>query len=196
MKVDQDISDSDDQNCKRKRPNLVKYNISLLSNEKNCNFENSQIPSKLLFELASLSSAKFKIELKAKFKSLVLPLDNNQDKEKDENLNYFTYLNQNFNKNKKNQPNKTNESGESNYIQLNCVLMNRKLALVPPIRILLEYNYPESNPFVDCEEMCDHEDDMLPGYSKKKKNTINIRLNFLKIKKITYQPNKKVVWEF
>lgn len=56
---------------------------------------------------------------------------------------------------------------ENDYVILKCDIVNRSLTLVPPIRIFVPYNYPDENPFVDCIQLDEFGDDMLPEYSKK-----------------------------
>lgn len=105
---------------------------------------NEKIPKKLLHELAILSALQFKIEVKSKYQSLVLPAQDEtvSDLPKDES------------------------PLENDYVNLNCNITNRKLVLVPPVRIFVPYNYPDVNPIVDNIQLDDTEDDMLPGYSK------------------------------
>ena len=52
------------------------------------------------------------------------------------------------------------------YVNLNCKIINRKLVLVPSIRVFVPYNYPDANPIVDNIQLDEFNDDMLPGYSK------------------------------
>ena len=131
---------------------------------------NETIPKKLLVELAALSNLKFRIEIKSKHQSLVLPLlfkkDSNQVDV--ENLNLVT-----FSENKPEPASLTDENKTANsispldndYITLRCRIISENVALVPPICILTPYTYPETNPIVDCIQLDEFDDDMLPEYS-------------------------------
>lgn len=54
----------------------------------------------------------------------------------------------------------------NDYIILICKINNAQLVLVPPIKIYVPYDYPQSNPFVELLQLDDMDDDMLPDYSK------------------------------
>ena len=54
---------------------------------------------------------------------------------------------------------------QNEYIISKCYITNENLTLVPPIRIFIPYNYPDVNPFVDCVQLDEFDDDMLPEYS-------------------------------
>ena len=143
---------------------------------------NENIPRKLLIELASLSTLKFKVEAKSKSQSVVLPialhnrgglgLQQIQTSIKLENSNDNTDQalpkSVDVAKSRENDDgsSKTTMSLENYYVTLKCTIVNKSLALVPPIRIFIPYNYPESNPLVDCIQLDEFDDDMLPEYSK------------------------------
>ncbi len=106
----------------------------------------------MLNELAALPNSQFRIEIKSKYQSLVLPklkLESESENESDiDNTNF------------------SNSSPlENDYVNLNCKIINRKLYLVPPIRIFVPYNYPDSNPIVDNIQLDEFNDDILPKYS-------------------------------
>jgi hypothetical protein len=138
---------------KKSNPNIL--NKKLQINKKQAR----SIPKELLFELASLPADKYKIEIKSKYMSLTLPpsslpssprstIDENNDQqmdiENDENFNKYS----------------------DDYVLLVCNLNNEnKPLLVPPIRIYAPYDYPNSNPIIECIQADDTEDEMLPEYS-------------------------------
>ena len=126
-----------------------------------------RVPTKLLIELASLSSEKFRVELKSRTQSITLPLQDNSNHSntprEDDIAAAFNLSNDDI---KDSTLRIAGSALEKNYITLTCLIVNKQVALVPPIRILLPYNYPEMNPLVDCVQMYDNDDDMLPGYSK------------------------------
>lgn len=128
------------------------------------------IPRKLLIELASLSPQKFKIEAKSKCQTVVLPIN-------------VTTRTATGLENRTPVPKAkvaTNGNGaaataaaaasasplENYYVTLKCTIVDKSLALVPPIRIFIPYNYPESNPLVHCIQLDEFDDDMLPEYSQ------------------------------
>ena len=130
------------------------------------------IPKKLLNELASLSYFQYKIEIKSKNQCLVLPLAEEINKvtliepkkikfenENDQDIIMDSALNGSV----------SSSPLENDYIILKCEIVEKNLVLVPPIRIFVPYTYPDSNPFVDCVQMDDCDDDMLPDYSEKNK---------------------------
>lgn len=146
-------------------PNFVTKDGKLMSSVMNQlatspSEHNFQIPTRLLIELASLPDHKFKIELKSRSQTLTLPVvddDSTGNEIKTPNLidpNSPTY-----------PPQSDDHSLEKNYIILTCLIVSKSVALVPPIRILLPYTYPDANPLVDCIQLYDSEDDMIPGYS-------------------------------
>lgn len=167
-------------------PRRMKTNgklAALNSNNKSV-VSNENIPRKLLIELASLSSGKFKVEAKSKYQSVVLPIDSNQKKSlsgnnalqrmnsqliKDEPMQPSSNLiEQSSHYNSSNRIKSTSSSStplENYYVTLKCTIVNKSLALVPPIRIFIPYNYPDSNPLVDCIQLDEFDDDMLPEYS-------------------------------
>ena len=129
------------------------------------------VPSKLLIELASLSSENFKIEMKSKYNTISFPISINDIKNN-------KYLNDSTNVKQENQHenNSLNSSSklspiQNDYIVLKCSIVNKDLVLVPPITIFAPYNYPDINPIVNCIQLDEFDDDMLPEYS----------LNFLTI---------------
>ena len=89
VKVTNDIeNDNAKMFTKRKRLINLRENIPLKSFT-----DNQTIPKKLLVELASLPNTKFRIEIKSKHQSLVLPLvfKNGSNKVDVENLNLVTF---------------------------------------------------------------------------------------------------------
>ena len=54
---------------------------------------------------------------------------------------------------------------DNDYITLKCRIISENVILVPPISILAPYSYPDSNPIVDCIQLDEFDDDMLPEYS-------------------------------
>jgi hypothetical protein len=168
IKIDFDSVISVDQSCKngslkRKRLQNLRNHLAPANN-----VSNENIPKKLFSERASLPISQFRIEIKSKFHSLVLPsqnmieskakLENNSENEVD------------FDRIKSNplRPDENNSASplENDYVNLNCKIVNRKLVLVPPIRVFVPYNYPDANPIVDIIQLEEFSDDMLPGYSK------------------------------
>ena len=135
-------------------------------------FSNENIPSKLLNELALLSTQNFKIAIKSKFQSLVLPLSKNavlpidQIKPDDEEMELSDPDENSLEKGVLTESNSVSSPLVNDYVILKCDIINRSLTLVPPIRIFVPYNYPDTNPFVDCVQIDEFEDDMLPDYSK------------------------------
>jgi hypothetical protein len=116
-------------------------------------------PSKLLIELASLSSFNFQIEMKSKYQTLFFPLS-------EKTLNDVKVTNNKMLENEDENILKVS-SLETDYIILKCSIINEKLVLVPPIRIFVPYNYPKNNPFVDLNQIDEFDDEMLPEYSIK-----------------------------
>jgi hypothetical protein len=114
---------------------------------------NDTVPQTLLYELSSLSILKYKINLKSKLFSLNLPVgffENIFDKDSN-SMNDFD-----------SQSNKYS----IDYITLICKINNVKLPLVPAIRIYVPYDYPNMNAFVECVQLDEYDEDMLPEYSK------------------------------
>ncbi len=137
-----------------KKKRLINLCEHLVSPKK---VSNENIPVKLLNELALLSNQKFKIEVRSKYQALILPIGKS-GKFKNEGLS-------------ENDTNCSNSLAlENDYIILKCNIVNRSLPLVPAIRIFVPYNYPDANPFVDCVQLDEFEDDMLPEYRNKFKN--------------------------
>jgi hypothetical protein len=150
-----------------KKKSLINLRDNLPDNK---NTANENIPRKLILELASLSNIKYKIEIKSKNQSLVLPIQfetSNETSIKNEpDLNNGTTKEPlNHNVNKSNQVTIQSSPLDKDYITLKCSIANKNLALVPPIKILTPYSYPESNPIVECVHLDDYDDDMLPEYS-------------------------------
>ncbi len=146
----------------------------LIQERKNNNkYSNENIPKKLLNELASLSNLQFRVEIKSKNQLLVLPsLSNNSNDSKKQKLFNDTdkEMNSDANNNNilgdsKSHNMPENSPLENDYVILKCEIINRNLVLVPPIRIFVPYNYPDANSFVDCIQLDDFDDDMLPDYS-------------------------------
>ncbi len=141
-----------------------KHVINLRENQNQSNFISLDkvIPSKLLIELASLSSLNFKIEMKSKYQTLAFPLPL-------KNLNEIKAKFFNDSNKSENLDSKILEISpiEKDYIILKCSIVNKNLVLVPPIRIFVPYNYPKNNPFVDLLQLDDFDDEMLPEYSIK-----------------------------
>lgn len=146
------------------------------------NVSNENIPKRLLSELASLSNNEFRIEIKSKFQSLVLPttrkpseltdstsakrkIDSNSENDVDFDSDYMPSAK---NEIKTNEKSDSSSPLENDYVKLNCKIINRKLVLVPPIRMLVPYNYPDANPIVDCIQLEECDDDLLPGYGRHK----------------------------
>ncbi|CAF0937560.1 unnamed protein product [Brachionus calyciflorus] len=161
--------------CKQRKP-LVNLRDSLTSHK---NILNESIPKKLLIELAGLSNEKFRIEVKSKYESIILPVHDklsrvqgikmeNNDQESEQDIQI---------------ENKIQQSSplENYYVTLKCVIVNKSLALVPPIRIFVPYNYPDQNPLVDCVQLPEFDDDMLPEY-----NTLGILRRINKQFQINY----------
>lgn len=116
---------------------------------------NRTVPQTLLLELAHLCPLKYRINVRSnsncsiilpKYKGNVeavrLPLINEAS---DEGVSDKKY--------------------SSDYILLTCYITTKSLPLVPPIRILVPYDYPDTNGFVDCIHTNNSEEDMLPEYS-------------------------------
>jgi hypothetical protein len=161
LKIDMD----GDKNTKKKP--LINLRDNLPDNKTT---PNENIPRKLLLELASLPDFKYKIELKSKNQSLVLPVQFETSNEtlKRKLVKYESdeivkepLHHSSFNTNVTIQSSPL----DKDYITLKCSISNRKLALVPPIKILTPYTYPEANPIVECIHLDDFDDDMLPEYS-------------------------------
>jgi hypothetical protein len=158
---------------------------------------NERIPKKLLIELASLSSLRFKIEVKSKCQSIVLPLERrgneenvgakvkrvefDQEDEDEEDENESSHVD--------GGPIKShvtiNASPlDNDYITMKCRIVSENIVLVPPINILAPYSYPDANPIVECIQLDEFDDDMLPEY-----NTFGIfrrinkqfQINYLKL---------------
>jgi hypothetical protein len=131
------------------------------------------LPTKLLIELASLSGHKFRVELKSKLQTLVLPLPSKEEKN-DEHHDRVAHRNsavvpRSFGGKSAHEDLLSSHHAASldkNFITLTCTIVSNSVALVPPIRVLLPYSYPEANPFVDCKQLYDNDDDMLPGYGE------------------------------
>jgi hypothetical protein len=157
LKIERDLAslkpDSEDGEYRRKVPNFSNFpNIKdALPNSNNP--DDWKVPNKLIMELASLSSLKFRIELKSKFQTLTLPI-------------HKTHENVPFDFADRTETGTLSRlsSLEKNFITLTCLIVNKNVALVPPIRVLMPYSYPDANPFVDCKQLYDNGDDMLPGY--------------------------------
>ena len=134
---------------------------------------NESVPIKLLNELASLSNQKFQIDLKSKYQHLTLPLTRKALKKSHlkslDNQEAMEHSDEDFkDKRLTTDSDEDTESSalENDYVILKCNIVNRSLTLVPPIRIFVPYNYPDENPFVDCVQLDEFGDDMLPEYSK------------------------------
>lgn len=179
-KIDKDIFRGvmgDSTSLKRKplvnlRENLVvQRNTSL----------DQHIPKKLAIELASLPGQKFKIEAKSKNETVVFPLgQSNNIKSSLTRLNGIVNLKQENEYNYSEGMNETESENmksintkeapvsalENKFVLLKCTILSKELPLVPPIRIFIPYNYPETNPFVDCIHAEESEEDMLPDYGK------------------------------
>lgn len=189
LKIDKNLSrqvhseNDADELVDSKRKNLINLREKFIPNK---SIGNEKIPKKLLFEIASLSQEKFKIEAKSKSESVVLPLQiaNKQNQlskvinlktEKDIIMDTTdtTFLNTtNHQTAIKSETNRTkvvtspsSSPLENYYVTLKCTIVNRRLALVPPIRIFIPYNYPEANPLVDLIQLDEFDDDVLPEYS-------------------------------
>ena len=149
-------------NLKRKKLINLRENLHLNT----VTPSNETIPKKLLFELASLSDLKFRIEIRSKYQSLVLPLMlNNRNYSENDNL---VSLSENVKIEQMDENKSVIKSSsplDNDYITLKCQIINENVALVPPINILTPYSYPESNPIVDCIQLPEFDDDMLPEYS-------------------------------
>jgi hypothetical protein len=159
---DWEEDDDAEYHQRRKAPNFRNF----FPNSKDANLSTNnaadwKVPSKLLIELATLSNLKFKIELMSKLQSLTLPIQrsNSNDTVAVSALDFADRLAENGTLSKQ-------SSLEKNYITLTCLIVSKNVALVPPIRVLLPYSYPDANPFVDCKQLYDDGDDMLPGYGE------------------------------
>lgn len=132
--------------------------VNLRECESSKNFQNEKIPEKLLLELADLPKEKFRIEAKSREKFIILPLQSDSI----ENAKMET-----SDLNDSDQENESNKSSMENYyVTLNCKIVNKNLVPVPAIRIYVPYEYPHQNPFVDCVQISNQEDDILPNYRK------------------------------
>lgn len=134
------------------------------------NIANENIPRKLLIELASLSSGKFRVEAKSKYESVVLPISPGVNKKSEQPvLLQRAIKTENESSSSSTNGTKTTTTNssplENYYVTLKCTIVDKNVALVPPIRIFIPYNYPESNPLVDCIQLDEFDDDMLPEYS-------------------------------
>ena len=168
IKIDIDNFISTDQGSKhvtlkRKRLQNLRNHLAPANN-----VSNENIPKRLFGELASLPNNQFRIEIKSKFQSLVLPpshnmseskakLENNSENDSDFKCDSMKTI---FSENNSASP------LENDYVNLYCKIVNRKLVLVPPIRVFVPYNYPDANPIVDSIQLDEFNDDMLPNYSK------------------------------
>jgi hypothetical protein len=127
--------------------------------------KNQVLPSKLLIELASLPSEHFKVEMKSKCQSITFPLStDNLNNLKVKSIGNSSDLNLGKEKKSDQEINQTNSPLENDYIILKCFIVNKDLPLVPPIRIYTTHSYPQVNPFVDCIQLDESDDDMLPDY--------------------------------
>ena len=107
------------------------------------------VPQRLLYELALLSPLKYKINVRSKSFSLNLPVIT-VDRD---SLGLTTTSEADGDNNK-----------YSDYITLTCKISNTDLPLVPPIKILVPYDYPNTNGFVECIHSEELKEDMLPNY--------------------------------
>lgn len=166
----------EETNLDLKRKNLINLREKLIPHK---NIMNERIPQKLIIELASLPIHKFKVEAKSKCQSIILPIapkqshqiksnkingqsvkqENGCDDSELDTVNENNVETMNWGENRLPKP------LENSYVSLKCTIINKNLALVPPIKICIPYNYPDSNPLVDCIQLEDFDDDMLPGYS-------------------------------
>ena len=166
LKIDTETNKASNELRRKKIINL-RENIS----KSKGSVSNETVPSKLLTELAILPTFKFQIELKSKYQSLVLPLDPNKplktkpklDEKSSDGESDGQDIETDFGTELPETPNFA--SLENDYVVLKCTIVNRFLPLVPPIRIFVPYDYPGSNPFVDCLQLDEFDDDMLPEYS-------------------------------
>ena len=131
----------------------------LVINKKHQTNLSNQIPRVLLFELASLPQNKYKIEIRTKYMSLCLPKNKKLEEDHDDpsdqmetDVSTLTETDHIFAK------------YSDDYVLLKCSLNNDYMPLVPPIRILVPFDYPNSNPFVELIQISDFDDDMLPEY--------------------------------
>ena len=161
-----------------KKKRLINLCEHLVSPRK---ISNENIPVKLLNELATLSNHKFKIEIKSKYQSLTLPLGKHSQKvqiksnspDQKENGDAMDQCDDEIKNqvltesNQQSDSNSSSSALQNDYVILKCDIVNRSLTLVPAVRIFVPYNYPDANPFVDCVQFEEFEDDMLPEYSKK-----------------------------
>ena len=108
---------------------------------------NETLPQTLLYELSSLSTLKYKINLKSKSFSLNLPVNTFEQIFEQTSIS-------------------DDKRYSSDYISLVCKINNLKLPLVPPIKIYVPYDYPNTNAFVECVQLEEYDDDMLPEYRK------------------------------
>lgn len=151
-----------------RRKNIINLRDKLMPHR---SISNENIPRKLLIELASLASSKFKIEVKSKCESIVLPGSHPQPPSRtisSQNVVKFD-IDQDeptTNNSSKVPASKALSPLENYYAVLKCTIVNKSLALVPPIRVFIPYNYPDSNPLVECLQLDEFDDDMLPEYSK------------------------------
>lgn len=155
--------------------NGTRDKLNMANNMMYKNIANENIPRKLLIELASLSSGKFRVEAKSKYESVVLPISSAGVSKKSEQpvLVQRAIKTENESSSSTNDTTKattttttTNSSPlENYYVTLKCTIVDKNVALVPPIRIFIPYTYPESNPLVDCIQLDEFDDDMLPEYS-------------------------------
>ena len=172
LKIDTETNMTNNELRLKKMTNL-RENIS-----KSKGVSNETIPRNLLTELTILATFKFQIEIKSKYQSLVLPLDPNKQlrtKPKlDEKSSNEESNGQEIKTDLGAELSESSNSGslENDFVLLKCTIANRFLTVVPPIRIFVPYDYPSSNPFVNCLQLDDNDedclqcdDDMLPEYS-------------------------------
>jgi hypothetical protein len=139
------------KNRKRNNSSTVATKVDNSNYDIKSQTPNANVPQILLIELSSLSTLKYKIGLKSKSFSLNLPV-NTVDKE-----SILLTQSNDFGEN--------NNKYSSDFITLNCRINNAKLPLVPPIKVLVPYDYPNNNAFVECIQLDEFDEDMLPEYS-------------------------------
>lgn len=185
LKIDANLrNDSDtDKNQMRKKLVSLKDNLNKPKHQES---SEERVPKKLLIELSSLPNQKFKIEVKTPHQRFVLPLTTGLSSSKtkeDSQKELHAELKSSDDAHVPSAggqmdvdhyPSSTTTpltpqvapSLENEYVTLRCSISNKTLTLVPPIRVFVPFNYPETNPFVDCIQLDDFDDDMLPEYSK------------------------------
>lgn len=168
-----------------RRKNIINLRDKLMPHR---SISNENIPRKLLIELASLASSKFKIEVKSKCESIVLPGSHPQPPSRtisSQNVVKFDIdQDEPATNNSKVPASKALSPLENYYAVLKCTIVNKSLALVPPIRVFIPYNYPDSNPLVECLQLDEFDDDMLPEYSM----SINLDISY-RLKDVTINKN-------